>query len=73
MINSDWEFFFEIGKKRRIFWIENGAHYRPLVTGRKGPGASSVCNILTVGVLLSSTPSISSPVSATDCSIPNYH
>ena len=27
----------EIGEKRRIFWIGNGAYIRPLVIGRKGP------------------------------------
>ena len=24
-------------EKRRIFWIGNGAYYRPMVIGRKGP------------------------------------
>ena len=32
------EFFLEIGTKKRIFLIGNGALYRTLVIGRKGPG-----------------------------------
>ena len=34
---TNWEFFFENWEKRRLFWIGNGAEYRTLVIGRKGP------------------------------------
>ena len=36
-IASNWEFFGGYWGKRRIFWIGNGAEYRSLVIGRKGP------------------------------------
>ena len=38
-LTSNWEFLGGNWEKRKIFWIGNGAEYRTLVIGRKGPGS----------------------------------
>ena len=45
---SNWEFLGGNWEKRRLFWIGNGAEYRTLVIGRKGP--AYVCETMYVHV-----------------------